>query len=162
MYLFALLLLIATTSAASNQLISTSLLLSNDLWWEECRGANDQYTMRPQSVTITPQVPIAGQEVEVRILAKVTKRIEPGSMAKVQLKLGLIKLLGKDFDLCDTLLHVKADRQCPIEPGDLDLTVRQVIPTSAPAVPISGTVTVTNQDGTTITCFNLNFTVQKS
>lgn len=55
----------------------------------------------------------------------VKETVEIGSEANVVVKLGVVQLLRKNFDICDELDKNKDDveLQCPIEKGDLTVSI---------------------------------------
>jgi hypothetical protein len=50
----------------------------------------------------------------------------------VVVKLGLIKLLTKEFDICEEAEKADLDIKCPVQPGDYTLTHTVAIPKEAP------------------------------
>ena len=57
---------------------------------------------------------------------------QEGSYADVVVKLGLIKLLTKRFDICEELRNGNATLQCPVKPGDYDITQTVDLPPEIP------------------------------
>ena len=58
--------------------------------------------------------------------------LQDGAYAEVAVKLGLIKILTKTFDICEEAEKAKLDLQCPVQPGDYTLTHTVAIPKEAP------------------------------
>jgi len=64
-----------------------------------CGDSND--IIQIQSIEVTPDPPQAGKDLTVNVKAITTERIEEGAYAMVTVKLGRIKILTKEFDLCE-------------------------------------------------------------
>jgi hypothetical protein len=63
------------------------------------------------------------------------------------------------FDLCDQLdgdLFQESNVSCPLEEGPVTLIARKYIPEDVPKVSVAGNITLTNQDGETLTCIYPN------
>ena len=48
------------------------------------------------------------------------------------MKLGLIKLLTKEFDICQEAKNAELDIQCPVQSGDYTVSHTVTIPKEAP------------------------------
>ncbi|KAG6334292.1 hypothetical protein ID866_4789 [Astraeus odoratus] len=70
-----------------------------------------------ESISVIPDPPRPGQDLTVVVKGHVTDTIKDGAYADVTVKLGLIKLLQKQFDLCEEARTANASVQCPVEPG---------------------------------------------
>ncbi|PIG80852.1 hypothetical protein AARAC_009390 [Aspergillus arachidicola] len=62
----------------------------------------------------------------------VSNAIEEGAYVDVVVKLGLIKLLKKQFDACETLRNYNSTIQCPVEPGSYVVTQTVDLPREIP------------------------------
>ncbi|KAJ6503436.1 ML domain-containing protein [Mycena vitilis] len=69
------------------------------------------------SIELFPDPPLPGHDLTVTVKALVTDVIEEGASADVVVKLGLIKLLQKTFDVCEEARNANATIACPVEPG---------------------------------------------
>lgn len=54
-----------------------------------------------KEINVTPDPPAPGKNLTVNVKAEVLKTVDEGAWAHVVVKLGLIKLLQKDFDICE-------------------------------------------------------------
>lgn len=56
-----------------------------------------------------------------------TERIENGAYADVTVKVGLVKLLHKQFDICEELKNNRdnVNIQCPIEKGPIEVSLQE-------------------------------------
>jgi hypothetical protein len=93
-----------------------------------------------QSIQVSPDPPKPGQDLTVTVKAHVTERIEEGATADVVVKLGLIKLLSKQFDLCEEARKADATVQCPIEPGEYEVVQTVALPKEIPRAKFSVSV----------------------
>jgi hypothetical protein len=59
-------------------------------------------------------------------------RAQDGAYADVTVKLGLVKLLHKRFDICEELSKADAELQCPVEPGQYTITQTVELPREIP------------------------------
>lgn len=61
--------------------------------------------------------------------------MQEGAYADVVVKLGLIKILTKRFDVCEELRNGNATLQCPVAPGDYDIVQKVDLPAEIPKGP---------------------------
>ncbi|MET9672425.1 ML domain-containing protein [Streptomyces sp. NPDC006482] len=94
-----------------------------------------------ETVTVTPDPPKPGSEVKLTVKGTAQEAIEDGAFFDVTVKLGLIKLLQKRFDLFQELRNGSPDDGWsanpdpaggPIKPGDLELTFTLQLPREIP------------------------------
>jgi len=67
--------------------------------------------------------------------------------------------LNPTFDLCEQLegeLFQESNTSCPLEEGPVTLIAKKLIPEDVPKVSVTGNITLTNQDGETLTCTTLS------
>uniref|UniRef100_A0A1D1ZGK6 Phosphatidylglycerol/phosphatidylinositol transfer protein n=1 Tax=Anthurium amnicola TaxID=1678845 RepID=A0A1D1ZGK6_9ARAE len=64
-------------------------------------------------IEIRPDPPQKGQELTIDAAGFLTEVVDQGSYVDVVVKLGLIRLLQRRYDLCDEV--TKVDKQCPLE-----------------------------------------------
>ena len=105
-------------------------------------------------VTITPAQPIVGENITVIVKGQVLKRVTSGTI-DVDLRLMKFIKLTPTFDLCEQLegeLFQESNRSCPLEEGPVTLIAKKLIPEDVPKVNVQGNITLTNQDGETLTC----------
>jgi hypothetical protein len=105
-------------------------------------------------VTIDPAQPMVGENITVTVKGRILKRVTAG---KIDVDLRLMKFikLTPQFDLCDQLdgeLFQESNVSCPLEEGPVTLIARKLIPEDVPKVSVAGNITLTNQDGETLTC----------
>ncbi|KAG8928056.1 Phosphatidylglycerol/phosphatidylinositol transfer protein [Tulasnella sp. 418] len=96
----------------------------------DCGSPSD--VIQIQSLTVSPDPPVPGQNLTIKVKAFVTETIEDGAYADVTVKLGLIKLLHKRFDVCEEAEKNNAEIQCPVEAGFHDVTQTVELPKEIP------------------------------
>ncbi|KAF8832417.1 hypothetical protein HHX47_DHR1001974 [Lentinula edodes] len=110
--------LFSLTSAASSVTQTPLDAVENfsDKWsWKDCGMETDP--IRIQSIEISPDPPLPGKPLTVKVTGTASEVIEEGATADVTVKLGLIKLLSKTFDVCEEARNANASVQCPVEKG---------------------------------------------
>ncbi|KAK0465094.1 ML domain-containing protein [Desarmillaria tabescens] len=89
---------------------------TSESWsYVDCGVSTD--VIQLESIKIKPDPPKPGEDLTVIVKGYVQERIEEGAYADVTVKLGLIKLLQKSFDLCEEARNANASITCPVEPG---------------------------------------------
>ncbi|TFK30519.1 vacuole protein [Coprinopsis marcescibilis] len=84
------------------------------------------------SIEVYPDPPKPGQDLTVKVKANVLERIEDGAYADVTVKVGLVKLLSKTFDVCEEARNANATVQCPVEPGPYEIEQTVALPKEVP------------------------------
>ncbi|KAG8923972.1 Phosphatidylglycerol/phosphatidylinositol transfer protein [Tulasnella sp. 417] len=87
----------------------------NSWSWEDCGLPTD--IVEIQSISVSPDPPEPGKTLTVTAIGTAKETIEDGAYADVTVKLGLVKLLSKRFDICEEAEKANADIQCPVEQG---------------------------------------------
>lgn len=109
--------------------------------WDYVNAGLPTDPLQIDAITVTPDPPKPGGEVKLTIKGTVQEAIEDGASFDVTLKLGLIKLLQKRFDLFAELRDSSPTAGWsanpdpaggPIKPGDLELTVTMQLPREVP------------------------------
>ena len=95
-----------------------------------CSGKNDIF--HPTHLEISPDPPVRGEPLRIIINGTLSHPITQGSTAHVTVKLGFIKLLDRDFDVCENAKEI--NQECPVEAGKLDIYKVVDIPPQAPGV----------------------------
>ncbi|PPR00490.1 hypothetical protein CVT24_005550 [Panaeolus cyanescens] len=98
--------------------------------YEDCGLDTD--VIQLESISISPDPPQPGKDLTVTVKGTAKERIEEGAVADVTVKLGLIKILSKTFDLCEEARKANATIQCPIEPGQYTVTQTVALPKEVP------------------------------
>ncbi|KAJ9100462.1 Phosphatidylglycerol/phosphatidylinositol transfer protein [Naganishia friedmannii] len=121
--------------------------------WTDCGLATDAVQIK--EINVNPDPPAPGKNLTVNVKAEVLKTIDEGAWAHVVVKLGLIKLLQKDFDICEVARDNNATVQCPILPGSYDITQTVQLPREIPRAKFAVNVQAYDKDDEDLACVNL-------
>ncbi|KIM24149.1 hypothetical protein M408DRAFT_244127 [Serendipita vermifera MAFF 305830] len=121
--------------------------------YEDCGTPDDLIEL--QDITISPDPPKPGQDLEVTVKGRVKERLEEGTYADVLVKIGIIKLLQKRFDVCEEARNANATIQCPVEPGDYTLVQTVALPKEIPPAKFSIAVRAYGPEDEDAACVNL-------
>ncbi|KLT39230.1 vacuole protein [Cutaneotrichosporon oleaginosum] len=108
-----------------------------------------------ESIELTPDPPKPGKALEVKVKASAIEKIEEGAYADVTVKLGLIKLLQKQFDLCEEARNANASVQCPVEKGDYTVVQKVDLPKEIPKAKFVVNVRAYTADDDDLACLDL-------
>nr|ODN79195.1 phosphatidylglycerol/phosphatidylinositol transfer protein [Cryptococcus depauperatus CBS 7841] len=103
--------------------------------YTDCGLASDVIQLK--SIKVRPDPPVPGKNLTVNVEADVLETIEEGAWADVTVKLGLIKLFQKRFDLCEEALNNNASVQCPVHPGPYKVEQTVALPKEIPKAKFS-------------------------
>ncbi|EGG10955.1 uncharacterized protein MELLADRAFT_123976 [Melampsora larici-populina 98AG31] len=97
--------------------LTTSDPRTQTIWsFDNCGLETDAITI--DSFEVSPDPPQPGKKLTITASGTANERIEEGAYADVVVKLGsFIKILHKQFDICEELRNANATLQCPLEPG---------------------------------------------
>ncbi|KAH0590635.1 Phosphatidylglycerol/phosphatidylinositol transfer protein [Termitomyces sp. J132] len=104
---------------------------TTDGWrWEDCGQPTD--AIRIERIIVTPDPPQPGKDMTVKVTGEAQSVIEDGAYVDVTVKLGLIKLLQKTFDVCEEARKANATIQCPVQPGKYTVEHTVALPREIP------------------------------
>lgn len=98
----------------------------------DCSNSNDILQIR--YIHLSPDPPLKGKQLRIDAAGYLKEEVGEGSYIDVTVKLGLIKLLQKRFDLCEE--SQKVDKPCPLKQGDHQLQTTVDLPKEIPPVSI--------------------------
>ncbi|KAF8898658.1 ML domain-containing protein [Infundibulicybe gibba] len=127
--------------------------------YEDCGTQADPIQIK--SIKVSPDPPKPGEDLTVEVNAIATRTIEEGAYADVTVKLGLIKLLHKQFDVCEEARNADADIQCPVTTGEYNVKHTVALPKEVPKAKFTVQVrgyTVADDD---MLCLNLKVDFMK-
>ncbi|GAA5887664.1 hypothetical protein JCM16303_003719 [Sporobolomyces ruberrimus] len=127
--------------------------------WNDCGSPSD--ALQIDSIKISPDPPKPGQDLTIVASGRAQSKIDVGTYADVTVKLGLIKLLTKQFDVCQELDNANATLRCPISAGTHTITQTVALPREIPRAKFQVDALVYTQDEEPAACINLwiNFLV---
>jgi len=151
---FLSLFLLPILSLANEQVTLASLSsLSEKLVVVDCGQPEDAITIK--SITVSPDPPQPGQNLTLTAVGTVNVVIEAGAYADVTVKLGLIKLIQKRFDVCEEAQNANASIQCPVQPGEYELVQTVALPKEIPPAKFSVSVRGFTADELDMVCMDL-------
>ncbi|RUS15826.1 hypothetical protein BC938DRAFT_476815 [Jimgerdemannia flammicorona] len=107
-------------------------------------------------VSIFPARPKVGEDIEVVVSGNLASPVQSGHV-NIDLKLLSMIKVNKELDLCEALASdIMGGRACPLAEGDVELRAQAHIPSEVPKLPVNGQIKITNQDGNTVTCIQIN------
>ncbi|PCH33783.1 hypothetical protein WOLCODRAFT_135322 [Wolfiporia cocos MD-104 SS10] len=102
-----------------------------DRWsWKDC--GTPSHLVHIQDIQITPDPPQKGKDMTVTVVGTADSEIEDGAYADVVVKVGAIKLLQKEFDVCEEARNANASIQCPVAEGHHKVTHTVALPKEIP------------------------------
>ncbi|EJD51898.1 hypothetical protein AURDEDRAFT_82809 [Auricularia subglabra TFB-10046 SS5] len=117
-------------AAAVNQVALVAGTYSDKVTVIDCGLPTDAIQIK--SIDISPDPPKPGQNVTIIATGTVQKQLNPGTYADVTVKVGLIKLLQKRFDVCEEAENANVDVQCPVDPDTYTITQTVELPKEVP------------------------------
>ncbi|KAI3657167.1 hypothetical protein MP638_005028, partial [Amoeboaphelidium occidentale] len=131
--------------------------------WKFCDDYDvSKYTVTVYKVSVLPQIPTIGDDLEVSVDLYSDHEIMDGSKVQMDVRVGGLPL-QKEFDLC-SLLKDHTHTECPLQKGNHTFTVKVNIPSSIPAVSLQGKVLIheapPKAEGL-ISCFEVDFKLKK-
>ncbi|TPX71366.1 hypothetical protein SpCBS45565_g01130 [Spizellomyces sp. 'palustris'] len=104
------------------------------------------------NVSVTPYPLRPGQNATLSASGALSEAINQGAKVRVTVALpGNFTVYDQQVDLCQAASLL--GHSCPINPGPLNVTVTETIPSQLPAVNYTVRVNATNSDGKPIICF---------
>ncbi|GBC09758.1 hypothetical protein RclHR1_00910008 [Rhizophagus clarus] len=94
----------------------------------DCSNSND--ILQIKYIRLNPDPPLKGKQLKIDAAGYLKEQVGEGSYIDVTVKLGLIKLLQKRFDLCEE--SQKVNKPCPLEQGDQQLLTTIDLPKEIP------------------------------
>ncbi|KAJ7785182.1 ML domain-containing protein [Mycena maculata] len=121
--------------------------------YKDCGEETD--VVQLESFEIAPDPPVPGENLTVKVRARATQSIEEGASADVVVKLGLIKLLQKQFNVCEEARNANASIQCPIAEGSYEVAHTVALPKEIPSAQFKISVRGFTVDDEDMACLDL-------
>ncbi|KAF8140185.1 ML domain-containing protein [Boletus edulis] len=144
---------LAGTSAEQQVLTGSPVRLAEKWSYVDCGSDSDPVQIK--SIKISPDPPKPGHDLTVTVSATAVGTIEEGAYADVSVKLGLIKLLTKQFDVCEEARSANATVQCPVQEGDYEVSQTVALPGEIPRAKFNINVKGYTKDDDDLLCLNL-------
>ncbi|KAI0051769.1 hypothetical protein FA95DRAFT_1580496 [Auriscalpium vulgare] len=127
--------------------------------WSDCGLSTDPIQI--ESIDVSPDPPKPGQNMTVTVKASAVETVEEGAYADVTVKLGLIKLLQKQFDLCEEARNADTTVKCPVDKGSYEVVQTVELPKEIPKAKFSVDVRAYTYDDEDLFCVNLKVDFMK-
>jgi len=133
---------------------------TTDGWtWTDCGLDTDP--IRIESIQVSPDPPQPGQDLTVTVKGNVVEEIADGAYADVSVKLGLVKILQKRFDVCEEARSANASVQCPVEKGTYTVEQTVALPKEIPKAKFTIAVNGYTVDDDDMLCLQLKVDFMK-
>ncbi|KAF7349922.1 hypothetical protein MVEN_01292900 [Mycena venus] len=103
-----------------------------------------------------PDPPKPGQDLTIIAKGTALRRIEDGAFADVLVKVGLIKVINRRFDICEEARKANASVTCPIEEGEYEVKQTVRLPREIPPAKFTVEVHGYTVDDGDMLCLKLN------
>ncbi|KAI0778560.1 ML domain-containing protein [Trametes elegans] len=156
-----LLLLAAALGSVSASPVDEQLLLGSptalapgqDWDWTDC--GTESHIVRVQSIEVSPDPPKRGEDLTITVLGTASKDVQDGAYADVTVKVGVIKLLQKEFDVCEEARKANASIQCPVKEGTHKVTQTVTLPKEIPPAQFKVNIRGYTKDDEDLACMDL-------
>jgi hypothetical protein len=86
----------------------------------------------PQEIYTNTLLNYSGKNLSIKAAGDLKTTVVEGAYVAIQVKYGLITLIKQKIDLCEQVKNV--DKECPLEPGELEVTKDVALPNEIPPV----------------------------
>ncbi|THH04893.1 hypothetical protein EW145_g5194 [Phellinidium pouzarii] len=122
--------------------------------WTDCGEPSDPIELK--SIEVSPDPPKPGEDMTVKVTAIVKERIEEGAYADVLVKIGVVKLLQKRFDMCEEARNAETDVQCPVDEDEYVVEQTVTLPKEIPRAKFVVQVRGYTADDENLACVDLS------
>ncbi|KAL9932726.1 hypothetical protein V8E36_008425 [Tilletia maclaganii] len=121
--------------------------------WRSC--SDEDALVDVHSIEVSPDPPQRGKNMTIKASGTVKQRIEEGAYAMVDVKIGLIRLLHRQVDICEEARANDADVKCPVDPKDYDISQTVQLPSQIPPAKFGVHVESFTVDDAPLVCLDL-------
>ncbi|KAH9849721.1 ML domain-containing protein [Lenzites betulinus] len=133
---------------------SPSFLAPGKDWdWTDCGG--DGHVVRIKSIEVSPDPPKRGEDLTITVTGDASDDILDGAYADVTVKVGVIKLLQKEFDVCEEAEKANATIQCPVNKGHHEVVQTVTLPKEIPPAQFKVNIRGYTGDDDDLVCMDL-------
>ncbi|KAH8917898.1 hypothetical protein BT69DRAFT_1354363 [Atractiella rhizophila] len=144
----------AISAGASLSSLVSGGVKTNTRWsFSDCGEPDDAIII--EELTVNPDPPQAGKTLTIDATGLVQTEIKEGSYANVLVKLGLIKILNKTFDICEELENANSTLRCPIQPGRYTIQQSVELPKEIPKAKFLVSARAFTQDDEPMACADI-------
>ncbi|KAK6969196.1 ML domain-containing protein [Favolaschia claudopus] len=121
--------------------------------YTNCGEPTDIIQLR--SLKVTPDPPQPGKNLTITVEGEARETIEEGAYADVVVKVGRIKILQREFDICEEALKANASVTCPVEKGEYTVTQTVELPREIPPAPFTVELRGNTVDDDPLVCLDI-------
>ncbi|KDR85074.1 hypothetical protein GALMADRAFT_233683 [Galerina marginata CBS 339.88] len=133
---------------------------TNDGWsYVDCGLPSDAVEIK--SISVSPDPPQPGQDLTVTVEGTAKQEIVAGAYADVVVKLGVVKILTKRFDVCEEARGANASIQCPVQQGTYTVSQTVALPKEIPKAKFVVAVTGYTADEEDMLCLQIKVDFMK-
>ncbi|KAH7931043.1 hypothetical protein BV22DRAFT_999375 [Leucogyrophana mollusca] len=148
------------SSPSGQEALAESPVHTTESWgYTDCGLPSDLIQIK--SISVKPDPPKPGQDLTVTVVGTAQDVIEEGAYADVVVKLGLIKLLQKRFDVCEEARTANASVQCPVTKGDYTVEQTVALPREIPQAKFTVSVRGYTAEEEDMVCLDLKVDFMK-
>ncbi|KAI9060176.1 hypothetical protein FKP32DRAFT_1679137 [Trametes sanguinea] len=145
---------VATPVDEQERLGNAASLASGQDWdWTDC--GTDSHIVHIKSIQVSPDPPQRGEDLTVTVEGVADSQVEDGAYADVTVKVGVIKILQKEFDVCEEASKANASVQCPVEKGTHKVVQTVTLPKEIPPAQFKVNVRGYTVDDEDMVCLDL-------
>ncbi|KAF9452697.1 hypothetical protein P691DRAFT_721511 [Macrolepiota fuliginosa MF-IS2] len=123
---------LVAASPLDTQVVLPHEEIVEDPRWKYSVCGDEDDIVQIQSIEVTPDPPEPGKDLTVKVKAVTSETIDEGAYVDVVVKLGRIKILSKQFDLCEEARNADTSVQCPVPPGPYEVQHTVALPKEVP------------------------------
>ncbi|KAH8102450.1 ML domain-containing protein [Cristinia sonorae] len=133
--------------------------VASDKWhWSTC---STDVPLHITSIDVSPDPPKPGEDMTVTVKGYTDEEIKEGAYADVVVKVGRIKILQKEFDICEEARNANASIQCPVSKGDHEIVHTVPLPKEIPPAPFNVHIDGYTVDDEDLLCLDLSIDFRK-
>ncbi|KAJ7362578.1 MD-2-related lipid-recognition domain-containing protein [Mycena albidolilacea] len=123
--------------------------------WSYVDCGFDTDAIQLKSFEISPDPPQPGKDLTITVKGRAAERIEDGAYADVTVKLGLIKLIQRRFDVCAEARRANASVTCPVQEGEYEVVQTVTLPKEIPPAKFVASVRGFTMDDRDLVCVDI-------
>ncbi|RPD82023.1 hypothetical protein L226DRAFT_607227 [Lentinus tigrinus ALCF2SS1-7] len=121
--------------------------------WSDC--GTESHIVHVKSIQVSPDPPERGQDLTITVEGVADASVEDGAYADVTVKAGVIKLLQKEFDICEEARNANTTIQCPVEKGTHKVVQTVTLPKEIPPAQFKVNIRGFTEDDDDLVCMDL-------
>ncbi|EIW64396.1 sterol transporter [Trametes versicolor FP-101664 SS1] len=130
-----------------------STVLDKKWDWTDCGSSS--HIIHIKSIQVSPDPPQRGEELTITVEGDADETIEDGAYADVTVKVGVIKILSKEFDICEEADKANTTVQCPVQKGTHKVIQSVELPKEIPPAQFKVNIRAYTVDDEDLACMDL-------